>query len=742
MLEVTSPKIEVHEAKTMLEKSKGKIDHLALKLASLLRYFQTDSRIATPAHFKLYNDIISDFSEEAKEMHDVIKMLSVRHDAVHPVTSELNKWLTEWQAAQSDLCVASVAQTQDNTQSEGSHLLESCLTQILLSVESLYKRHCSVQEDQTTEESVEDMISLGLVKQLKSDTEDLHMKETVTKLQRLVKALECQPDTLQELKTSLPLLEQYHAICESVLLMMTSSNRSIAKMTSVVIAVFQNLAEKGFCRPQELQEEEGGEGATSFEDGEGTGLGEGDGQKDVSDRIESEDQLESALQEGENEKAGDKDLHEEDQGIEMNEDFEGKMQDVEKNGEEDESDNDNDNDKEDHDKQMGETEKGADKLDEKLWGEDEGSEDEEEAKDQDEEDGPGEGEATESKMVAKDDNKSKKENDKEQKKKETLDEMEDTRKENEMNEDGEEYDDNFTDPYGGEGNMENEEEEEKMELPDDMNLDQGEPNEKENEGGDDMDESALEIEEKGVFPEEEKDKEEGEDKEEEAEEQFPDKGKEEETNEKESNENEDDGPGEKDDGEQDEEEKPSEEMQNDERRQGTEENNDLDEDEKNGSEDKAEASQDQDSKTPAEAAEMDTTDASKDQTKEQPKSDTGGQREEEEEKQEEQGQMGEQTEDQEGTGQSESRTREDAHQGESSALVTQASANDQNDMKKPRKPGETDENRTLGRLHVNSVDLSLCCAVHVISGHPETSTTWVAEEGAAAKQRSPWQCGV
>ena len=91
---------------------------------------------------------------------------------------------------------------------------------------------------------------------------------------------------------------------------------------------------------------------------------------------------------------------------------------------------------------------------------------------------------------------------------------------------------------------------------------------------------------------------------------------------------------------------------------------------------------------------------------EQPKSDTGGQREEDEDKQEEQGQMGEQTEDQEGTGQSESRTREDAHQGESSALVTQTSANDQNDMKKPRKPGEIDENRTLGMFHWNFCSLS------------------------------------
>ncbi|KAK8382122.1 hypothetical protein O3P69_015232 [Scylla paramamosain] len=436
------------------------------------------------------------------------------------------------------------------------------------------------------------MLSLGLVKQLKSDTENLHMEEIVTRIQKLVKISECQPDIQQN------------------------------------------------CKMKKVER-----GATNFEDSGGTGLGEGEGKKDVSDRIESEDQLESALKEGEKEEAGDKDLQEEDKGIEMNEDFEGKLQDVEKN---------------------------------------------ERGENQDEEDGPGEGEATESKMVAKDDNKSKKERDKEQKKKEDLDEIEDTRKENEMNEDGQEYDDNFTDPYGGEANIEDEEEE-KMELPDDMNLDNGDTNENDDDDDDEMDQLPGEIEEKGIFPEDEKEpKEDGE--EEDAEENTA-KGQEE-PNEKESVEDDDGELGEKDDGEQDEEES-SEERNKDERRQGTEEGNDLN-NEENNLEDKAEASEDKSSKDLAEAAEMDTTDGSKDQTKEQSKSDTGGQREDDEEKQEEQGQMGEQTEDQEGTGQSESRTREDAHQGESSALVTQASANDQSDMKKPRRPGETDENRTLG----------------------------------------------
>lgn len=80
-----------------------------------------------------------------------------------------------------------------------------------------------------------------------------------------------------------------------------------------------------------------------------------------------------------------------------------------------------------------------------------------------------------------------------------------------------------------------------------------------------------------------------------------------------------------------------------------------------------------------------------------PKEDAGAQPElDEEEKQEEHGQTGEQTEDQEGVGESESRTREEAHEGDNSALVTEDAANDNTDMEKPRRPGETDDDRTLG----------------------------------------------
>lgn len=57
------------------------------------------------------------------------------------------------------------------------------------------------------------------------------------------------------------------------------------------------------------------------------GLGDGEGEKDISDKIESEDQLEDAKQEGQTQQEkDDKDCKEEDNAIEMSDDFDSKLQ--------------------------------------------------------------------------------------------------------------------------------------------------------------------------------------------------------------------------------------------------------------------------------------------------------------------------------------------------------------------------------------------------------------------------------
>lgn len=92
---------------------------------------------------------------------------------------------------------------------------------------------------------------------------------------------------------------------------------------------------QGFCPPAEYSDETEGEGATEFQDIQDGGLGEGEGVKDVSDQIESEDQLEDARQAGEEQQEDNsqqQDLPAEDNAIEMSDDFQGKMHDLEKQG--------------------------------------------------------------------------------------------------------------------------------------------------------------------------------------------------------------------------------------------------------------------------------------------------------------------------------------------------------------------------------------------------------------------------
>ncbi|XP_076030788.1 midasin isoform X2 [Oratosquilla oratoria] len=607
----------------------------------------------------------------------------------------LLQWLKEWRKISEGFGqwqTETHAPLDKDSPSAVVDTLEDCVTRALLGIERVYKRHCSGRgstQGEEEQEQVKALLTGATIGSLSSDFKALRLNEVLQCLTNMMTTIQEHelPHDPEIFTTCTPLLRQYSDLCLAILHLQVASHRSLTKMLSVLLVIFENLALKGFCTPQELQDDQGGEGkANKFEDAEGTGLGEGEGKKDKSDQLESEDQLESALQEGESEKAGDQNM-EEDDGVEMSEDFEGKMQDVER-GEENEDDDEDKDEDEDLDKQMGETEKGADKLDEKMWGDENEDEGDDEEEKQDEEQGPGDGEKTDSQMVAKDDNKDQREGNKD--KKEELEEMEDTREINEMQEEGEDYGDDFQDPYGGNPEGDENEDEEQMQLPDDMALDEDEGKDQEDDPGQD---DPLEIEEKGLFPEEEREKKEKEEREK-SEEEEQGEGKDELAEKEEEEEKEDE---------------EGEETKKDDKKRGIEEGDEeekteeKEEEEKKAEEeeDKAEASKDKKSEEPVEAAEMDTNEASKDQTKEDTQAETAGQQEEDpEEKQDEQGEVGEKTEDVEGVGQSEAKTRDEAHEGTTSKLITttdEAKDEDVQDEEKPRKPGRPDEQRSLGK---------------------------------------------
>ncbi|RHY33814.1 hypothetical protein DYB32_001374 [Aphanomyces invadans] len=148
-------------------------------------------------------------------------------------------------------------------------------------------------------------------------------------------------------------------------------HKSMSKCNYVMIRIFRTLISNGFCKAPEENDATESSGNLNFEDDvEGTGMGEGDGKKDVSDQIEDEEQLLGLKGDEPQEPQEKKKDDDQDNGLEMQNDFEGTMEDVP-----DDDDNDDTNDdKEELDREMGDFDE-DNIVDEKRWGEDSDDED-------------------------------------------------------------------------------------------------------------------------------------------------------------------------------------------------------------------------------------------------------------------------------------------------------------------------------------------------------------------------------
>ncbi|KAG0022720.1 AAA ATPase midasin [Entomortierella chlamydospora] len=218
---------------------------------------------------------------------------------------------------------------------------------------------------------------------------------------------------LQELY---PFIQQYLFLAQHHLFHFVQYHKTINKLTYVLCNTFSVLFSKGFCIPEMEQEMKEGEEESGVA---GTGIGEGDGGKDVSDEIEDEEQVLGTQNEKKQDEDDKKQTEEEDKGIEMENDFEGNLEDVEPaSDQEDDDDDDDDEEKEDPDEAIGDVDDdNPEAIDEKMWGDDEA----EDARDNDkmiDEDKSTEQNEQESDMVAKDEEDSGKQDDKKKNKKE------------------------------------------------------------------------------------------------------------------------------------------------------------------------------------------------------------------------------------------------------------------------------------------------------------------------------------
>lgn len=290
--------------------------------------------------------------------------------------------------------------------------LENVIHSMLLSLQKLYKKYPSkAQSDdeeksptkrKTEEEEYEEIHEQHLKKKLHEELKDdwnvMNIELLNEKLMNILLTVKLSKPSvdkinyIQKLLSVQPLLEQFNLMAEYYLCQQLGAHKVSVKMLSVILTVFVEIGTKGFCVPQDLMQDEEGESKKDQKEGEGFGLEDGTGEKDASDKIESEDQLDDAKRPEDRKDEQDKDENnecKEEKGIDMSDNFEGEMQDIEKKEDEEDDSGESENE-EDMSKEMGETEEGAEKLDDQIWGDDEEPEqEEEEEKDMNEEDGKG-----------------------------------------------------------------------------------------------------------------------------------------------------------------------------------------------------------------------------------------------------------------------------------------------------------------------------------------------------------------
>ncbi|GES99488.1 midasin [Rhizophagus clarus] len=178
--------------------------------------------------------------------------------------------------------------------------------------------------------------------------------------------MDCQDLISNLLQRVFPFIQQYYLVVQYYLNSFIYHHKSLCKLTYVLCNSFATIFMKGYCMPQ-MESDDGEIG--DEENAQGTGIGEGEGNKDVSEEIEDEEQvLGNQNEEKDKDSANDQLKLNKDKGIEMENDFEGTIEDVEDDENRDESD---DETSENIEQEMGQfDDNDPDAVDEKMWEDD------------------------------------------------------------------------------------------------------------------------------------------------------------------------------------------------------------------------------------------------------------------------------------------------------------------------------------------------------------------------------------
>ncbi|KAH7103718.1 P-loop containing nucleoside triphosphate hydrolase protein [Auriculariales sp. MPI-PUGE-AT-0066] len=172
----------------------------------------------------------------------------------------------------------------------------------------------------------------------------------------------------------LPFLEHLLVAVQDHFLEDALWTHALFKLTNVLCSTVTTISANGWCQPQE-EDKNAKDDESSGQQLEGTGLGSGTGEKNVSNEIEDEAQVEGLQDEMEDDDQNQdcQESGDQDNTIEMSEDFGGRMEDApDKDGEEDDGEEEEGEDVDDRVEDLDPTDPNA--VDEKMWGDDSGPE--------------------------------------------------------------------------------------------------------------------------------------------------------------------------------------------------------------------------------------------------------------------------------------------------------------------------------------------------------------------------------
>jgi midasin len=322
---------------------------------------------------------LSDLPEQLREMASICPQLSY-------IIQPTEQWICE--QGSFTFLEATESSFEDATSGGADPIIDT----LLITVQSMLK-HCSEPGQLSdpgpkSDEPEDNYIRLGarttstFTALLDLSTLERQLSSSTTQLSSLSHA-----SRQQALRRVLPFVSCFLSFARELLESLAGWTCALFKLDYVMCSVVHTLGTRGFCIPPETEEGEGAGDEQGKELG-GTGLGEGTGNENVSKEIEDESQVEGL--QGDEGDEGDGMQREkgkdEENTIEMSEDFGGEMEDVPEGDEEgdEEEEEEEEPDAEGPDEQLGELDKSDPAaVDEKLWG-DEGADDEGDGKGEDE----------------------------------------------------------------------------------------------------------------------------------------------------------------------------------------------------------------------------------------------------------------------------------------------------------------------------------------------------------------------